>query len=164
MSADTITTTPEGKLHEGDAIHFLRAVTGWGDIRQRGYERRLSAADIAATINREGASWLDEIDTDGARIGRGSWPAGEPTWTYGSPDWQEQREAARKRAWAVMDPDERAAARKAVELEYGPAAPTSNTLSAPTSSPEQRAADEQRRRLDSGGVRQASNYAPGRRP
>lgn len=145
MSAETITTTPERKLQEGDTIYFLRAVTGWGDIRHRGYERRLTAADIAATINREGVSWLDEIDAEGARIGRGPWPTGEPTWTYGGPDWEEAREGARRRAWVILDPAG-AAARQAVEDVYGPAPSTSNTLSAPNSSPEQRAAEEQRSR------------------
>lgn len=164
MSADTITATPERKLQAGDEIHFLRAVLAWGEAFHRGASLVLTSDHIARTIDREGRSWLDAVDTDGARIGRGPWPAGEPTWVHGDPDWAEQREAARRRAWSIIDPTDRAAARQAVEAEYGPSAPTSRTLGAPTSSPDQRAAAEQRARLDAGGVRAASNYAPGRRP
>ena len=163
MTADTITTTPEGKLSAGDWISFRQAVTAWGHVWPRGSSVQLTPDHIARTINRDGASWLDAVDTEGARIGRGQWPATEPRWTFGDPDWQEQREAARKRAWAILDPTERAAAREAVEREYGPAPSTSSTLSAPTSSPQERAAAEQRARLDAGGVRSRSDYSPSRR-
>lgn len=97
------------------------------------------------------------------RIAPGAFPSDVLRWTPGSVEHAEAREGARRRAWAILDPAERAAAREAVERDYGPAAPTSRTLSAPTSSPEQRAANEQRRRLDAGGVHAVSNNAPGRR-
>jgi hypothetical protein len=59
---------------------------------------------IAASIDRNGDSWLDEIDTDGARIGRGPWPTGTPTWLYGDPGWEEAREVARQAAWTEINP------------------------------------------------------------
>lgn len=157
------TNTPGGKLREGDWVHFTRTISAWGDLWLRGSSVQLSADHIARTIDTTGRSWLDEIDTEGARIGRGEWPAGEPTWVFGDPDWAEQREAARRRAWAILDPAERAAAREAVEREYGPAPSTSNTIANLTTSPEQRAAAEQRARLDAEGVRSRSNYSPNER-
>lgn len=159
----TITKTPLGKLQTGDVVHFTTALPFGGDIRPRGTSITLTPQLIEGTIDRLGNSWLDEVDEPGSRIGRGPWPTDEPRWVYGSPDWSEEREAARRRAWAVIDPEERAAARAEVERVYGPAEATSRTLSAPKSSPQERAAEEQRRRLDSEGARAKSSYSPQRR-
>ena len=46
---------------------------------------------------------------------------------YGTPDWAEARETARKAAWNVEAPRERALARAAVERRFGAAPLTSST-------------------------------------
>ncbi|MBD8218339.1 hypothetical protein IFU40_06800 [Microbacterium sp. CFBP 13617] len=46
---------------------------------------------------------------------------------YGTPDWEEARETARKAAWRIEDPQERALARAAVERRFGAAPLTSST-------------------------------------
>lgn len=123
---------------------------------------RLTADHIRRSIGTTGRSWLDTVDDPGSRVQRGQWPASEPRWTFGDPQWAEEREEARKRAWSLQDPEERAAARAAVEAEYGPAPSTSKALnSAPD--PSARVAAEQRTRLDAAGLRVSSSYAPSRR-
>lgn len=121
-------TTPGGKLAEGDIIHFRTDVVAWGDVRKRGASVTLTAEMIARTLRRDGSSWLDEVDDPEGRIGRGEWPAGLPTWTYGDAEWEASRESARRRAWSVSDPQERAAARAEVERVYGPAPTTSQSV------------------------------------
>ena len=46
---------------------------------------------------------------------------------YGTPDWEEARETARKAAWRIENPQERALARAAVERRFGAAPLTSST-------------------------------------
>lgn len=46
---------------------------------------------------------------------------------YGTPDWEEARETARKAAWRIENPQERALARAAVERKFGAAPLTSST-------------------------------------
>lgn len=70
---------------------------------------------------------------------------------YGTPDWAEAREAARKAAWNVEDPRERALARAAVERKFGAAPLTSSTTWTDPAERERleviaRAADERARR------------------
>ena len=48
-------------------------------------------------------------------------------WVYGSPDWQEQRETARKEAWGISNSQDRAAALRHVEDYYGPG-PSGTTI------------------------------------
>lgn len=155
-------TTPLGKLKAGDYVSFTDAAMTWGEVWPRGASVQLTPDLIRRTVGTDGRSWLDDVDDDGARIQRGRWPSGAASWRYGDPEWQEAREAARRRAWAILDPAERAAAREAVEREYGPAPSTTKTLnSAPD--PAARAASEQRQRLDGQGLQVRSSYAPNRR-
>lgn len=96
------------------------------------------------------------------RLRVGEAPSDLPRWTHGTAEWREAREAARKSAWSITDPDERAEARARVEQMFGPAPVTSVTLNE-SPDPSIAAAEAQRRRLDASGVRQVNNYAPTRR-
>lgn len=156
-------TTPGGMLAEGDVIHFREPVMCFGEVRPRGSSLTLTAAMIERTVSGDGTSWLDRVDEPGGRIGRGPFPKDAPTWTYGDADWEAQREAARRRAWRVDDPEERAAALAAVERDYGPPAPTSTVLNSSRTSPEIRAAEAQERARREGGVQQRNAYSATRR-
>lgn len=163
MTATEIMTTPEGKLREGDTIHFTEAVSAWGYVRARGASVVLTAEMIAATINARGTSWLDAVDTEGARIARGAWPAGAPTWRWGDRDWEEHRDRAKKALAGEHDPEKHARMIAEFRAVYGP--PKSAQVSgAPVSIHDAEKAEEQRRRLDATGPRVVNNYAPGRYP
>lgn len=162
---DTKSTTPKGLASAGDILHVnVAGFTALGRVFRRGEEFTLTEEDIASTIDRNGGSWIDsELARPDGRVGAGPWPEGAPRWTLGAPDWQEAREIARQAAWAEQDPAERARKRAEVELEFGAAPSTSRTIAAPLSSPQERAADEQRRRVDAEGVRVKTAYSPSRR-
>lgn len=159
---EPLETTPDGKLRAGDQIHFLRAASAWGQVYPRGATVTLSAEMIAATVDRTGRSWLDQVDDDDPRIARGPWPEGEPPWTYGSSEWQMARERASRAAWAHPDPATRAQAFAEIEQLYGPAQATSRTHNR-AADPSVRAAAEQDRVLREGGTRLRSSYTPGER-
>jgi hypothetical protein len=154
--------TPDGKLRAGDTVHFTRTTSAWGEVHPRGATVTLTPEKIAATVDRTGRSWLDDVDGDDPRIARGPWPADQPVWVYGSSEWQQAREAASRSAWSHHDAVTRAQALAEVEHLYGPASTTSRTVnSAPD--PSVRAAAEQDRVLREGGTRLRSSYAPGER-
>lgn len=113
------TTTPEGKLSAGDVIHFRRAVTAFGAVRKRGDELVLTADNIATSLDRDGRSWLDAIDAENARIGRGPWPEGVLPFEQGSTEWEAAVQQARARAWAELDPDRRNAMLADVDAKFG---------------------------------------------
>jgi len=125
-------------LKAGETIHVLAGgllIFGWA--YKRGDEITVTQKQLDGTRDRNDNSWADDISETAQldrwneqRIGIGAWPEGLGKWTYGAPDWQEQREAARKRAWAILHPEERAAALHAVEQEFGKAPVTSVTLNA----------------------------------
>jgi hypothetical protein len=162
---DTKSTTPKGFASAGDILHVnVAGFTALGRVFRRGEEFTLSADDIASTLDTNGESWIDnELARPDGRVAAGPWPEGQPNWTFGSPDWAEAREIARQAAWAEGDPAERARKRAEVELQFGAAPSTSRTIAAPLSSPQERAADEQRRRMDAEGVRVKTTYSPSRR-
>ncbi|MFT4282018.1 hypothetical protein [Microbacterium sp.] len=139
-------TTPGGKLTPGDVIHFRKAVTAFGDVRVRGASLKLTADMIERSVSADGTSWLDRVDDPDGRIGRGEWPATEPRWVYGDPEWQAERESARRRAWAVSDPEERAAARAEVQRVYGDGPTTSQSVDIAEHYTERQAREQAERR------------------
>lgn len=164
----------------GDEIHVLvtgvSIPTGGGFLASAHTSRagetiRITRAIIDASYSASGRSWMALINNEPAQIEKwgevrfrmGRAPEGVQTWTqYGDSDWREQREQARQAAWAEPNPDRRAAALRAVHDKFGPAPVTSTTIST-TPDPSIKLAEEQRARLDAGGIRQTNNYAPVRR-
>ncbi len=61
-------------------------------------------------------------------IAPGPFPSDAEPWIYGDPTWAEEREQARRNAWAVADPRERNTALAAVEARFGPAKPRNATF------------------------------------
>lgn len=121
---------------------------------------------IDASHDTFGNSWMSLLGDDDAQIERwgevrfrlGRAPEGTPTWgAVGDSDWREQREDARRAAWAEPHPERRAAALQAVHDRFGPAPTTSVTLNT-TPDPSIQMAEAQRKALDAGGVRLVSHY------
>lgn len=142
MSQNTTTTRP---LSPGDEIHVVaeHGVLLFGGAYKRGDTLTVSQKQIDSQRDREGRSWADDLSDAGQlarwneiRLGFGPWPENTARWVHGSPQWAEEREAARKRAWAVIDPAERAEARERVEEEFGKAPSTSRTLNSASSAPQ----------------------------
>lgn len=121
---------------------------------------------IDASYSASGRSWMALIGDDAAQLAKwgevrfrlGRAPEDVQTWTqYGDSDWREQREQARQAAWAEPNPDRRAAALRAVHQKFGAAPTTSVTLNT-TADPSVKLAEQQRARLDAGGVKLAWEY------
>jgi hypothetical protein len=152
--------TPEGRARVGDVIHVkVSGFTGFGSTWTRGAEIKLSALDIGSSINREGSSWIDrELRHPDGRLGSGPWPEGLAKLVHGSPEWAEQREAARREAHA-RPASERLDALQRVREEFGESTPTNRTLNrAPN--PTVRAAHEQDERIRQNALRSISRYTP----
>jgi len=109
-----------------------------GAILDRGQSITLTDEILAANRDRLGASLFDYVDDPEGqierwglvRVRRGPWPEDEPRWVYGSAEWEVAREDARKAAWGIEDPQERADALASVSRRFGPAATTSRTTNA----------------------------------
>lgn len=121
---------------------------------------------IDASYSASGRSWMALIGDDSAQLAKwgevrfrlGRAPEHVQTWTqYGDSDWKEQREQARQAAWAEPNPERRAAALRAVHEKFGAAPVTSTTIST-TPDPSIKLAEQQRARLDAGGVKLAWEY------
>ncbi|MBT2485636.1 MULTISPECIES: hypothetical protein [unclassified Microbacterium] len=121
---------------------------------------------IDASRDTFGNSWMSLLGDDAAQIERwgevrfrlGRAPEGTPTWgAVGDSDWREQREDARKAAWAEADPERRAAALQTVHERFGPA-PLTSTIISSTPDPSIAAAEAQQEALAKGGVRHVSHY------
>lgn len=159
-------TTTALPLRAGDQLHVLAGgLLLWGEALRRGDVLTVTQEQIDRspwTADLSEAAQLARWGT--VRLGIGPWPEGLPLWgEVGDPVWTEARERARQEAYRQPTAEQRDAALREVQRIYGPAAPTSRTLSAPASSPQQRAAEEQRRRLDAQGVQVRNSYAPERR-
>lgn len=159
----------------GDEIHVLvtgvSISTGGGFTASAHTSRAgeticLTAAMIDASRDTFGNSWMSLIGDDAAQVERwgevrfrlGRAPEGTPTWgAVGDSDWREQREDARKAAWAEADPVRRAAALQDVHDRFGPA-PVTSTILNTTPDPSIAAAEAQQKALDAGGVRHVSHY------
>lgn len=141
-----MSTTTE--LQPGDVYTCLHAGLIWaGSVRGRGERITVTRDDSPDRL----ALILDG-DAQVRRWGSVRLVPGavtvDPWTTVGDPTWAEERETARKAAWAEPDPVRRGAALAAVEARFGPAAPTSRTIAAPVSSPHQRAYEADQKRLD----------------
>lgn len=130
-------------LKAGDQIHVLAGgVLFFGEALRRGDSITVTQRQIDEQRDTVGNSWADDLSEAAqlnrwgeVRLGFGPWPADLHTWLHGSPEWQEERESARQRAWRIESPTERAAARAKVEEEFGAAPSTSKTINkAPTTS------------------------------
>ncbi|GAA3743918.1 hypothetical protein GCM10022239_19180 [Leifsonia bigeumensis] len=136
MSTDTKTTARA--LAAGDEIHVLAGgLLIFGLALKRGDTLTVTQRQIDGQTDTVGNNWTRDLSDEAQlerwreiRLGFGPFPDDLRRWLYGSPQWAVEREAARQRAWAIIDPVERAAAREAVEIEYGPGLPTSRTLNA----------------------------------
>lgn len=129
---------------------------------------------IDASYSASGRSWLSHLVSEEAqlaawnevRFGLGPAPADAATWNRrGDADWVEQREAARREAWAQPTAEARAEALAAVEKRFGPA-PTTSTIISSTPDPSIKLAEEQQAALNAGGVKLVSHYEavePGQR-
>lgn len=125
---------------------------GSSEISQRGQTVTITADMLEASpwIARYLGDEPGQVERWGeVRIAPGPFPDDAMPWAYGSPAWQEQREDARRRAWAIADPEERAAARAEVERRFGPAPQTSKSTEIPEHYTE-RMAREQAERLARG--------------
>ena len=159
-------TTPEGRASVGDVLHVnVSGFMVFGNVYARGQEIRLDADKIAASLGRDGASWIDrELARPDGRVGLGPWPEGQATYdAVGDPTWHEQYARARAEAYAHPTAEERDAALREIRRIYGDGLTTSRTIGGPSNPAEQRAAQEQRLRLDAEGVRSRSSYSPQRR-
>lgn len=161
--------TPGDKFHvlkTGINIHTGGNFLGCAHTSRAGETVVVTAAMIDASRNAAGWSWMSIIGDDEAQIQKwgevrfrpGPAPADIQTWnSWGDPDWVEQREAARRDAWAQPTQEARAAALAAVNARFGPP-PTTSTIISSTPDPSIKAAAEQRAALDAGGVRHVSHY------
>jgi len=166
MTDDTRTTTDatdDPVAAPGSEFHFLKTGIIWRAkpaelfgtgslVSQRGETFEITVAML------EASPWIGRYLGDEAaqnekwgevRIGVGPFPSTASRWVRNSPDWEEAREAARLRAWAIADPEERAQARAAVEAEFGPA-PTTSQATEIREHYTERLMREQRERLDRG--------------
>lgn len=156
----------------GDMIHAARGgVTisvgnGFGHVTTPGESICVTAAMIAASFDNFGQSWMSLIGDDDAQVERwgavsfrlGRAPEGVQTWNArGDSDWVEQREAARREAWAQPTVEARNAAMAAMHARFGPAPTTA--VYTKIVDPSVRLAEEQRAALDAGGIRMKSHYS-----
>lgn len=167
-----MTETTTRALQPGDQLHVLAGgLLLFGEALKRGDVLTLRADHFERSRNRDGVSWLDDLSEAAQRtrwgsvkLGLGPWPEALPTWLeHGDPTWQEQYQRARAEAYRQPTAEQRDAALREVQRAYGGPPTTSRTLSAPASSPQQRAAEEQRARLDAQGLQVRNSYSPQRR-
>lgn len=159
----------------GDQIHAkltgVTFATGRGflsasHVTKAGQTYTVTSALIEASYSASGRSWLSHLVSEDqqlaawgeVRFGLGPAPEGIRTWNRrGDSDWVEQREQARKDAWAMPTAEARAEALAAVAEKFGPP-PTTSTIISTTPDPSIKLAAEQQRALDEGGVRHVSHY------
>lgn len=135
----------------GDQIHFL--VSGCtiprehiADVSRRGQTITITQALLDASVDRNNDSWLDLTEEDQqARYGvvrwrRGPAPDDMESWTRGTAEADMAREAARKLAFSIADPQAQALALAEVYKKFG-RKPTSRTLSVIRSDEERAVAD-----------------------
>lgn len=140
-AADPTPETTARRVEVGDIVHALvtgvhisRTTSLWGgepalNLR-RGDSFVVTQAMLDADLDRHGnPSWsvmVHDEDAQYARWGRlhlapGEAPEGIQPWVVGDPDWREAREAARQRAWRIVDEQEQKAAFQEISRIYGPA-------------------------------------------
>ncbi|KZE91779.1 hypothetical protein [Microbacterium sp. TNHR37B] len=161
MTAETDTTpTANPYARPAEQFHFLTTGMMWrakpaalfgsgSEISQRGQTVTITAEmlDASPWISRYLGDPEAQIEKWGeVRIAPGPFPADASPYVHGAPDWEEAREVARRRAWAITDPEERAAARAEVERRYGPAPTTSSSNEIREHHTERRAREQAERR------------------
>jgi hypothetical protein len=115
-------------LPTGTDWHSISMSVGYGD------ELTVTAPIVAASLDRNGRSWLDLLDDEPAQIRRwgrvmmrrGPWPL-ESRIEPGSAQWLDARDAARAEAHKIENPADRERALLRVRQQFGDA-PTSRTL------------------------------------
>lgn len=179
QAATTAAAAPLRLPEPGSIVHCLVTGTtistgqGWlagGAVLNRGQNVVITAAMLDATRDAggryTGVALVNNPDAQLARHGRILFAPGEApadmTFEPNTREWREAREAARTSAWTESDPARRAAALAEVERRFGPAPVTSTTIST-TPDPSIALAEQQRARLDAGGVRHVNNYEAARR-
>ena len=123
-------------------MHLPRTTSLWGGapavLLVRGQSITVTEDMIEASRDRHGnVTWPAMVHDEAAQLRRwgkihiapGEPPANMRPWIHGDPEWSEQREIARKAAWAETDPQRRAAALQRVTEVYGKA-PTTSTITA----------------------------------
>lgn len=116
----------------------IPTATEWSSISltvDYGDELTVTAPLVAASLDRNGKSWLDLVDEEPRQIQRwgrvmfrrGPWPEGVSRIQPGSAKWLDAREAARAEAHNIEDPAERDHALQRVRHEFGDV-PTSRTV------------------------------------
>lgn len=163
----------------GDVVHATatgmqlpRTTSLWGGppalLLTRGDRIIITEELIEASRDRNGnVTWPTMVHDEAAQLRRwgkihlapGEPPEGMQPWERGSADWAEQREIARKAAWAEVDPQRRAAALQRVTEVYG-AAPTTSTVHAVHKT--DRAYDEQQARIAASAATGTPNLGPSR--
>lgn len=148
-------TAKPRRLQPGEHFHVLspRGALIAGAAYRRGDTLTLTAEQIESQRDRLGNSWADDVSEAGqlarwgeVRIGLGPWPEDTPKLLPGSVEHSEAREAARRAAHALQNPDTRLAALRAVEADFGPSPATSRTVGGPSDPLLRKAADEERAR------------------
>lgn len=151
-------------------MHLPRTTSLWGGVPAlaltRGDRVVVTEEMIAADVDRNGnpgwTAMVHDPDRQVARWGRvhiapGEPPAGMQPWERGDSEWSEQRELARKAAWAETDPQRRAAALQRVNDVYGPP-PTTSTITATYKM--DRAYEEQEARIAASAAAGVPNLGP----
>lgn len=136
----------------------------------RGDEIEIDAAMLEADLDRHGRpGWAALLHDDAMQVEKwgsvrlrpGRAPRDLQPWVHGSPLWSEQREAARRAAWAEPNPERRAEALAEVKRTYGDAPTTSTVLNTATT-PTERAAAEQAERIAASAAAGVPNLGPSR--
>jgi hypothetical protein len=161
----------------GDLVHVLesgmtipRTTSLWGGAPAlqltRGDVFTVTREMIEASRDRHGnLTWPAMVHGEDAQIRRwgavrlrpGPAPAGMHSWVYGDAQWSEERETARRAAWAETDPERRKVALQRVIETYG-AAPTTSTVHAVIKG--DRAYDEQQQRIAASAAAGVPNIGP----
>lgn len=168
MTTETETIQPQ----PGDVLHILAGgLMLFGQAYRRGDTLVLQPDHFERSRDRHGDSWLSDLSEEAqvsrwgaVKLGIGRFPSDLPTWSVvGDPVWVEQYAAARAAAYAQPSQTGRDDALRELRQRFGAPPTTSRTVKVMDSSPEQRAAAEQRARLDAEGVKARSVYGPPRR-
>lgn len=140
-AADPTPETTARRVEVGDIVHAVntglqihRTASLWGGdpalMLKRGDSFVVTAGMLEADLDRNGKpSWsvlVHDPDAQYARWGKlylapGEAPADMQPWIVGDADWKEAREAARQRAWRIVDEQEQKAAFQEIHRIYGPA-------------------------------------------
>lgn len=167
MTQTNDATTPS-HVQVGDRFHApssgltISERPAWGLVLERGRSYVVSREMLQANLRPDGSSVLDLLDDEPrqvtvfgeVKLRRGPFPADEVKADPGTRDWALQREQARRAAHMAPTDELRAAALRAVEERFGPAAPTSTTTATYASDvdlwarrdAERREAEQERRR------------------